>query len=456
MKKMMQAYLSLFVFILTTFSSSAITAATSIDASIAPMLQPIMPSVVNIRAQMKITDYATLRALQKQRGGDQNDNGNQPTSGTFVSVGSGVIVDAKNGYIITNAHVINDAQTITVTLSDGRHFSAKVLGSDKPSDIALLQIKTKNLTSLPIGDSNTVKVGDFVAAIGSPFGLSQTVTSGIVSAIGRTTLGIENFENFIQTDAPINPGNSGGALINMQGQLIGINTAILAPNQGNIGIGFAIPANMVKSVMNQLIQYGNVKRGVLGIGVQDITPDLANAFNVTITNGAAVTQVLPDSPAQQAGMQVGDIVTSVNGSTIKNASDVVNTIGFLRVDSKINIDILRQNKHMTVSVTLYDPEKRQQTIQQMDPFLYGVGLKDFTQYSPIHGNVQGVLVVTVEEDSNAWHADLRPGDVITSVNQLKIKNIDELKAATAKANKVLLLNILRGAGAVFLVIDKES
>lgn len=457
MKKMIRVYISQFLFILTIVYSSISASVGIPDSSIAPMLQTVMPAVVNVRAQMKITDPATLRALQKQRGGNQkDDSGDQPTSGTFVSVASGVIVDPKNGYIVTNAHVINDAQTITVTLSDGRHFAAKVLGSDKPSDVALLQIKAKNLTSLPIGDSNNVKVGDFVAAIGSPFGLNQTVTSGIVSAVGRTTLGIENFENFIQTDAPINPGNSGGALINMNGQLVGINTAILAPNQGNIGIGFAIPANMVKSVMNQLIQYGNVKRGVLGIGVQDITPDLANAFNVSLTNGAAVTQVLPDSPAQQAGMQVGDIVTAVNGSAVKNASDVVNTIGFLRVDSKINIELLRQNKHMTVSVTLYDPQKRQQAIQQMDPFLYGVGLKNFTQYSPVHGNVAGVLVVSVDEDSSAWHSDLRPGDVITSVNQQKVKNIDELKAATAKADKVLLVNVLRGAGAVFLVIDKES
>jgi serine protease Do len=457
MKKMIRVYISQFLFILTIVYSSISASVGIPDSSIAPMLQTVMPAVVNVRAQMKITDPATLRALQKQRGGNQkDDSGDQPTSGTFVSVASGVIVDPKNGYIVTNAHVINDAQTITVTLSDGRHFAAKVLGSDKPSDVALLQIKAKNLTSLPIGDSNNVKVGDFVAAIGSPFGLNQTVTSGIVSAVGRTTLGIENFENFIQTDAPINPGNSGGALINMNGQLVGINTAILAPNQGNIGIGFAIPANMVKSVMNQLIQYGNVKRGVLGIGVQDITPDLANAFNVSLTNGAAVTQVLPDAPAQQAGMQVGDIVTAVNGSAVKNASDVVNTIGFLRVDSKINIELLRQNKHMTVSVTLYDPQKRQQAIQQMDPFLYGVGLKNFTQYSPVHGNVAGVLVVSVDEDSSAWHSDLRPGDVITSVNQQKVKNIDELKAATAKADKVLLVNVLRGAGAVFLVIDKES
>lgn len=454
MKKYLPIYRHFFVLLFSCMFSMA-AFSSSIDSSIAPMLQKVMPAVVNIRAQTKVTDFNTLRELQKQRN-NHDDSANQPTSGTFVSVGSGVIVDSKNGYLLTNAHVINDAQTIIVTLSDGRHFTAKLVGADKPSDIALLQIKAKNLTAIPMSDSNLVKVGDFVAAIGNPFGLNQTVTSGIVSAIGRTTLGIESYEDFIQTDAPINPGNSGGALMNMQGQLVGINTAILAPNQGSIGIGFAIPANMVRSVMNQLLQYGNVKRGVLGIGAQDITPDLANAFNLDILHGAAVTQVLPDSPAHQAGIQVGDVITSINGNPIKNASDVVNYIGFLRVDSKINVSLLRQNKPITANVTLSDPKLREIAVEQKDPFFYGVGLKDFSQLSPIHGNVLGVLVVTVQEDSNAWHADLRPGDVITSVNQQKISGIDELKVAAAKANKVLLLNVLRGAGAVFLVIDKES
>ncbi len=440
---------------LTLFISTNTFAAIALDSSIAPMLQSIMPAIVNVKAQIKVTNYNVLRELQKRRS-EQGDNSNQAQSGIVVSVASGVVIDAKNGYILTNAHVINDAQTITVTLSDGRHFTAKVLGVDKPSDIALLQIKAKNLTAVPVGNSNNVKVGDFVAAIGNPFGLNQTVTSGIVSAIGRTTLGIENYENFIQTDAPINPGNSGGALISMQGQLIGINTAILAPNQGSIGIGFAIPANMAISVMNQLVRYGDVKRGVLGIGAQDVTPDLAEAFNLEVTKGAAITQVLADSPAAQSGMQVGDIITAVNGLPIKSASDVVNTVGFLRVDSKITVDLLRQNKSLTVSAVLSDPKKREIAIANIDPFLYGVGLKNFDQYSPIHGTVDGVLVVSVQENTSAWNADLRPGDVITSVNQEKIKNIDQLKAISSKATNKLLVNVLRGAGSIFLVLSKET
>lgn len=453
MKKIIPALL----LFLTMSLSSAGFSAVPLDSSIAPMLQNVLPAVVNIKAQIKVNDLNTLREILKQRRGTQNnEEGNVTLPNVYTSVASGVIVDAKNGYILTNAHVISEAQTVTVTLGDGRHYTAKIIGLDKPSDVALLQITAKNLTATQIGDSNKVKVGDFVAAIGNPFGLSQTVTSGIVSALGRTTLGIENYENFIQTDAPINPGNSGGALINMQGQLIGINTAILAPSMGSIGIGFAIPANMAKSVMQQLIEYGNVKRGVLGIGAQDVTPELASAFNLSITKGAAVTQVLPNSPAQQAGVLVGDIITSVNNVEIKNASDVVNTIGFLRVDSKTNINILRNNKQITVSVTLTDAKKRKESIEQSDPFFYGVGLKDFTALSPIHGNVQGVLVVSVEEDSNAWHSDLRPGDVITSINQQKIATIAELHERIAKADKTLLLNVLRGAGAIFLVVNKES
>ena len=423
--------------------------------TLAPMLKTVLPAVVNIKAMIKITDFNTWQALKKQqRSSNDDENPNLPR--VFTSVASGVIVDAKNGYILTNSHVIADAQTIVITLSDGRRFNAHVMGMDKPSDVALIQIKGKNLHDIPLGDSNTVKVGDFVAAIGNPFGLSQTVTSGIVSALGRSTLGIENYESFIQTDAPINPGNSGGALINLQGQLIGINTAIIAPEHGSLGIGFAIPMNMAKSVMNQLIHFGNIKRGVLGIGAQDLTPDLATAFNSELTQGAAVTQVLPHSPAQMAGMNVGDIITNINNSPIKNASDVVNTVGFLRVDSRIQIALMRKNKPITVTVALTDPKKREMLDASADPYFYGVTLKDFSITSPVHGNVNGVLVLDVQQDSTAWQSDLRSGDVITSVNQQPINSIADLKAAALKADKMILLNVLRGGSAVFLVINKEE
>ena len=451
MKKLLQHLLFFTLFV----STASVSSVPGMEASIAPMLQKALPTVVNVKAQFKVNDYDTLREMQKSRKNMQKDTPPSLTD-TVVAVASGVIVDAKNGYILTNAHVINDAQSVIITLNDGRHYNAKTIGADKSSDVALLQIKAKNLVDITMGDSNQLKVGDFVAAIGNPFGLNQTVTSGIISALGRTSLGIENYESFIQTDAPINPGNSGGALINMQGQLIGINTAILAPDRGSIGIGFAIPINMAKSVMQQLLHYGNVQRGALGISAQDITPELATAFHLDINRkGAAVTQVLPDSPAQQAGIQVGDIITTINGNEIKNASDVVNTVGFLRVDSKVAIQLLRNNKSLTVSANLADPKKRKQYIAEHDPFLNGVGLKNFSLLSPIHGHIKGVLIVSVEEESNAWNADLRPGDIITSANQQKVTSIDELQAVSSKASATLLVNILRGPSAAFLVINKE-
>lgn len=446
----------LLLFLVLSVINQAAFSATPTDTSIAPMLQRTLPAVVNIRAQIKVTDFNTLREILKQRS-NPSDQGDLNIPNTYTSVGSGVIVDAKNGYILTNAHVVADAQTVAVTLSDGRHFTAKIIGLDKPSDVALLQIKAKGLTAAILGDSTKLKVGDFVAAIGNPFGLNQTVTSGIVSALGRTMLGIESYENFIQTDASINPGNSGGALINLQGELVGLNTAILAPDRGNVGIGFAIPANMAKSVMMQLIEFGNVKRGVLGVGAQDLTPELANSFSSDPAHGGAVvTQVLPNSPAHYAGIEVGDIITSVNGANVKNASDVVNTVGFLRVDSKININVVREGKPITMSVVLSDAKKRQEMIEKDDPLLYGVGMQNFTLLSPIHGDIKGVLVVSVSSDSPAWQSDLRPGDVITSANHTKITDIQGLRAITTQNGKTLLLNVLRGPSAVFLVISKED
>lgn len=442
----------IYAFILFNWLLTSVCSATPLpSASLAPMLQKVLPSVVNVRAAIKINSLDTILRLQQER---KNLNG--PLPNKLMSVASGVIVNAEKGYILTNAHVIDEAEAVTVTLGDGRHYTAKVIGLDKPSDIGLLQIQAKNLTAIPLGNSNDLKVGDLVAAIGNPFGLNQTVTSGIVSALGRTTLGIESFENFIQTDAPINPGNSGGALINTEGQLIGINTAILATDRGSIGIGFAIPIDMAKSVMQQLIEYGNVRRGMLGIGAQDISPDIANAFNISSPfKGAVVTLVMPHSPAELAGLKVGDIITGINNATIKNANDVVNSIGFMRVNSKATINILRDHKTLTLTAMINDPKKRKTITEQLEPFLYGVTLKNFSLLSAEQGEIKGILVVGVEEDSSAWRSDLRPGDVITSAAHQPVKNIIELKKVAAATKQDLLLNVLRGNGAVFLVINKD-
>jgi serine protease Do len=424
-------------------------------SSLAPILKKVLSAVVNIRADIKITDPAIIYQIQKQRAAQ----GNSTPPDTVSSTASGVIVDANKGYIITNAHVVNDAQTIIVLLDDGRHFTAKLIGLDKASDVALLQIKGQYLTAIPIGNSNTLEVGDEVAAIGNPFGLNQSVSSGIISALGRTSLGIENIENFIQTDAPINPGNSGGALINTKGELIGINTAILAPDRTSIGIGFAVPASIVKVVMQQLIQYGDVKRGVLGVGVQDITPDLAKAYEIsgkTPTDGAVVTSIHLGSPGQTAGINVGDVIKEVNNIPIRNANDVVSTVGFLRVDSKVNLTVQRDNKLKSIAVVLTDAKKLREVASATDPYFYGVGMQNFFLLSPIYGEINGVMVVSVDPESHAWQADLRPGDVITGVDQEKVSNITEMKQAANTDKSTIVLNVLRNSGSVFLVVKKED
>ncbi|WP_339050641.1 Do family serine endopeptidase [Rickettsiella endosymbiont of Xylota segnis] len=412
--------------------------------SISQMLQPILPAVVNVSVQGDIP----LNQLPPPVPG-------HPYPRHFESMGSGVIVDAKAGYILTNAHVIHEAKTITVTLSDGRVFKATLKGADPASDIALLTITPDHLTAIPLGNSDNLKVGDFVAAIGNPFGLNQTVTSGIVSALQRTGLGIEGFENFIQTDAPINPGNSGGALINLQGQLMGINTAILAPgsNAGNIGIGFAIPVNMAHGVMKQLAEYGSVKRGLMGVLVQDLTPALATALHIsTETNGALISQVPNYSPAKTAGIQTGDIIQSINGIPIHNGGQVKNIVGMLRVGDKINIKLLRKGKTINTVINLTDPKDYKKVAEHDNPFLYGLVLRDFCQTITGQGHLIGVEVVDTDEDSMAWHAGIRPGDVIMSANQIDVTNVTQLQEVAKQSKQELLVNVLSRGGIRFVVI----
>ncbi|MEN9916798.1 MAG: periplasmic serine protease Do heat shock protein HtrA [Pseudomonadota bacterium] len=412
--------------------------------SISQMLQPVLPAVVNVSVQGDIPPNQLPPPVP-----------GRPYPRHFESMGSGVIVDAKAGYILTNAHVIHEAKTITVTLSDGRVFKATLKGSDPASDIALLTITPDHLTAIPLGDSDNLKVGDFVAAIGNPFGLNQTVTSGIVSALQRTGLGIEGFENFIQTDAPINPGNSGGALINLQGKLMGINTAILAPgsNAGNIGIGFAIPINMAYGVMKQLAEYGSVKRGLLGVLVQDLTPALASALHIsTEVNGALVSQVPNYSPAETAGIQTGDIIQSINGISIHNGGQVKNVVGMLRVGDKITIKLLRKGKIISTVITLTDPKDYKKIAEHDNPFLFGLVLRDFNQTITGQGHLIGVEVVDIDEDSMAWHAGIRPGDVITSANQTSVANVAQLQDIAKQTKQELLVNVLSRGGIRFIVI----
>lgn len=415
--------------------------------SIAQILKPILPAVVNVSVQGDIPPNQL-----------PPPSPSQPYPRHFGRMGSGVIVDAKLGYVLTNAHVISAAKAITVTLSDGRVFKATLKGSDPASDIALLTITPDHLTAIPLGNSDHLKVGDFVAAIGNPFGLNQTVTSGIVSALQRTGLGIENYENFIQTDAPINPGNSGGALINLQGHLVGINTAILAPginagNVGNVGIGFAIPINMANGVMKQLAEYGSVKRGLMGVLVQDLTPALAIALHVPSgTTGALVSQVPDYSPAVTAGIKIGDIIQSINGISIQNGGQVKNIVGMLRANDKITIKLLRKGETINTVLNLTDPKEYKKIAEHDNPFLYGLMLRDFNQTVTGQGHFIGVEVADIDEDSMAWHAGVRPGDIIISANQIAVSNVAQLQKIAKESKQALLVDILSRAGARFVVI----
>src|SRR6201988_3501068 len=325
--------------------------------SLSPMIKKVSPAVVNIATRGTIRERGAQNPLLDdpffRRFFDVPPE-TGPRARPFQSAGSGVIFDARSGYIVTNAHVVENASEITVTLQDGRDLKAEIIGSDTPSDVAVLKVKPDGLTQIPLGDSGKVEVGDFVVAIGNPFGLQHTVTSGIISGLSRSGINPDGYEDFIQTDASINPGNSGGALVSLRGELIGINTAILSRSGGNIGIGFAIPVNMARSVMEQLIKFGAVKRGQLGVSVYPVTPDIAHSLGLSGALGALVSQVVEGSPADKAGIHTGDVITSVNGQPVKSNSELRNSIGLMRVGDKVDIGLLRDGKPLKVSAVIAD------------------------------------------------------------------------------------------------------
>ncbi|MGD9108659.1 MAG: Do family serine endopeptidase [Gammaproteobacteria bacterium] len=417
--------------------------------TIAPMLKKTMPAVVNIVNQGEIelaNDPFLKRELSKYPAFKMLDKKH------FVSLGSGVIINAEHGLIVTNAHVINMSKTLTVTLNDGRHFIAKKVGADNETDLAIIQIKAKNLTAIPFGDSDKLRIGDFVVAIGSPFGLKQSVTSGIISALNRSDLGLEKIENFIQTDAPINVGNSGGALVDMQGKLIGINTALISPDGGNIGIGFAIPSNMVQSIVKQLIEFGEVHRGLMGILVQTLTPDLAQALGMPQQQGAIISQIVPHSPAAKAGIKIGDIITRINQHAIKSSEDLHNLIGILHIGETANLTILRNKKSLNLSIVTADPKISTARSMQSQKYLYGVSMEDFAGQITAHGYAEGVHILQIREYSPAWTSGLRPNDVIVSANNLPATSVKRLIEISKTTKNNLVLRILRGPGSIFIVI----
>jgi Do/DeqQ family serine protease len=416
--------------------------------SLSPIVKKVSPAVVNIATRGTIRDRGPQNPLLDdpffRRFFDvPPDSG--PRERPFQSAGSGVIFDAKAGYIVTNAHVVENASEITVTLQDGRDLKAEVVGSDEPSDVAVLKVKSDaTLVQVGLGDSAKVEVGDFVLAIGNPFGLQHTVTSGIISGLSRSGINPDGYEDFIQTDASINPGNSGGALVNLRGELIGINTAILSRSGGNIGIGFAIPVNMAHSVMDQLIKYGSVKRGQLGVSMYTVTPDIAHSLGLANALGALVSQVVEGSPAEKAGIHTGDVITSVNGQPVKSNSELRNSIGLMRVGDKVEIGLLRDGKPLKVTAVIADTTATAQVgpAEDIHKSFEGATLADAPDGA-------GALVKSVEPGSAAAQSGLRNNDVIMGANRGRVTNLQQLRER-AKGASVLVLEVRRGKSVIII------
>lgn len=421
--------------------------------TLAPLLREVTPAVVNISVQ--VTAPARQNPLMRDPFFRRffEDLLEQPQQRPQLSAGSGVVIDARLGYVITNHHVIEEAQEIVVTLKDRRELSAQLVGSDPGTDIALLKVAPGGLTELKLGDSEALEVGDFVIAIGNPFGLGQTVTSGIVSALGRTGLNIHGYEDFIQTDASINPGNSGGALINLKGELIGINSAIIGPSGGNVGIGFAVPSNMAQAVVEQLAEYGEVRRGRLGVLIQDLTPELAEALNLAISEGAVVTGVEAGSPAEEAGVATGDVMVAIDGHEVTGSADLRNRIGLVRVGGKVTVTVLRNGKRKDFEVRVGKVERATYAGDQSAPQLSGAVFQAMGSEHPLSGQVDGVVVADVERDSRAWRNNIRPEDLIIAINRERVRNLEELNSALRRTGRSIAVDVIRDKTQLLIVIQ---
>ena len=411
--------------------------------SLAPMIEKISPAVVNISVSGSVAEGNPLANDEFfKRFFDFNGPQNAPQQERKHEVeaaGSGVIVDAAKGYILTNHHVIENADKITVTLLDNRSLSAKVIGSDKGSDLAVVKVDASGLTSMPLADSSKLRVGDYVVAIGNPFGFSHTVTSGIVSALGRSGINRDAYEDFIQTDASINPGNSGGALSNLNGELVGINSAIISRSGGNIGIGFAIPMNMARSIMEQLISFGSVSRGLLGVSINDVSPEVATTYGLHDNSGALVMAVSPDSSAEHAGIRIDDVIVTINGTHVRDSGSLRNSIGLLRPGDQVKVGLVREGKETNVTATLSastaasakaepEPEKK----VGLDELFEGAEIVDAPASTP------GLLVHRVDPGSPAADRGLRPGDVITKINRIRVRNMADAKPLLRDARSIII------------------
>jgi Do/DeqQ family serine protease len=437
-----------FVLILVAAVGPARAAVPALDPergvmTMAPLLEKTTPAVVNIAVETRRpgADNPLLRDPFFRRFFDLPD---RPPPRRGVSAGSGVIVDAEAGWVLTNHHVVDNAERVVVTLRDGRELEAELRGSDPETDIALLRVDAGGLTDIPFADSDALKVGDLVVAIGNPFGLGQTVTSGIVSALGRSGIGAGRYEDFIQTDAPINPGNSGGALVNTKGELVGINTAILAPSGGNVGIGFAVPANMARAVMAQLIRYGEVRRGRIGVVLQDLNAELAVALGVDATDGAVIAGVEPGSPAARAGLEPGMVVVAADGAPIAGARALSNEIGLKERGDAITLTVLDGAHRRMLTVTLGAPGPSGSAIARAMPTLAGAELAD------AGGRIAGVEIRAVAPGSPAWRFGLRAGDIILGVNRERVRGLADLGDLADTVERVVVLDVLRGGRRLLL------
>jgi len=412
--------------------------------SLAPLVKRVAPAVVNIRVSQTVENRSPYGDEMFRRffGFPEVPGGAREVA----SAGSGVIVDAENGYILTNHHVVAGADTIQISLLNDATLDAEVVGSDAATDIAVIKVDPDNLTELPIGESDQVEVGDFVIAIGNPFGLGHTVTSGIVSALGRTGISRDGYEDFIQTDASINPGNSGGALVNMRGELVGINSAIVSRTGGNVGIGFAVPSEIARSIMRQILDFGEVRRGLLGVSIQTIDAESAKALGAEVDSGALVSAIEPDSAAEEAGLLVDDIIVRVDEKKISNSSELRNAIGLKGSGEEVDIEYVRNGKSRNASATLGQRQMSQSDGGDLHPGLLGAQFADASANS-----ASGVEVTAVEPGSPAAQRGLRAGDVISAVNRRPVQDLQQLRTI-AQGNSILFLLVQRGNRALMLQI----
>ncbi|MBZ9791092.1 trypsin-like peptidase domain-containing protein [Rhizobium sp. 3T7] len=432
------------------------SASETASPSLAPMLRRVVPTVVSIAVRGRVEDDESL-ILTPGRHAQASPSDLIPSQ-VSVTAGTGVITDAQNGYILTNNHVIEGATSIKVTIADGATYNAEVVGSDPQTDLAVIRIEATGLNEAQLGQSGSLQVGDYVVAIGTPFGLGKSVTFGIVSALGRTGFGLDSEEGYIQTDASINPGNSGGALVDLDGKVVGINTAILGPSGANIGIGFAVPIDTAKAIMRQLIEKGRIERGLLGVQVQDNSADFGRALGVEIATGALVSDVVAGAGGSKAGVMVGDVIAAVNGTPVATAGQLRARITALAPDTTVRLTVMRPEGKVEINATLSAslPEAQAENPEFVDGegLLALVTLQTLDSASAAFGKVQGGVVMAISDSSAAAVAGLRPGDVITSVNRTKTTTPQMVVELTKAVKDLLLLGIFRDGHMSFLVIKR--